>query len=108
VLYGTLPLPDNRSGTVAASIPEDVRIGRRSVHTVHTTVDFAARDVGLATGLPQARVEMWQTPDVPLGIVAIRSTMNGHVYRVELVAFGRGAYRSIIDKPFESIPYFPG
>jgi hypothetical protein len=107
-LYGTLALPDNRPGTVTASTPEDVEVNGKTVHTVHTTVDFAAHDVGMATGLPPARIETWQTTDVPLGIVTIRSTTNGHVYSVDLLAYGRGSFRSVITQPFESIRYFPG
>ncbi|HEV2037994.1 MAG TPA: hypothetical protein VGQ96_05240 [Candidatus Eremiobacteraceae bacterium] len=108
LLYGTLPLPDNRPGVVESSKPEDVRIGGRTVHTVHTTVDFEARAIGMATGLPEARVEAWQTTDVPLGLVTIRSTTNGHVYSVDLIAYGHGSYRAVINQQFESIPYFPG
>jgi hypothetical protein len=108
LLFGTLVLPDNRSGVVAQSQPQDVTLGIQTLHTVHTIVDFPARDIGSATGLPQARVETWQTTDVPLGLVAIRSTTDGTTYSVDLTAFGRGSYRSLIDRQFESIPYFPG
>lgn len=108
VLYGTLPLPDERTGTIARAEPEDIQVGSTVVHTVHTIVDFAARPVGMATGLPQARVETWQTPDVPLGVVAIRSTTNGHVYSVDLTAFGRSSYRTVINERFDDIPIFPG
>jgi len=108
VLYGALPLPDDRSGTVAASLPENIRAGNKSLQAVHTTVDFAARSIGMANGLPQARVEAWQTTDVPLGVVTVRSTTNGHVYSVDLIAYGRGSYRSQITEQFDDIPVFPG
>jgi hypothetical protein len=108
LLFGTLVLPDDRSGVVVQSQPQDVTVGDQSLHTVHTIVDFPARDAGTATGLPEARVETWQTTDVPLGLVAIRSTTGGATYSVDLTAFGRGGYRSLIDRPFESIPFFPG
>lgn len=108
VLYGALPLPDDRVGTIASSQPEDKRLGSSVVHTVHTIVEFAAHPVNMATGLPQARLETWQTTDVPLGVVAIRSTTNGHVYSVDLAAFGRSSYHSVITGPFDDIPLFPG
>ncbi len=108
VLYGTLALPDDRPGVVSSSQPEDLEVSGKTVHTVHTTVDFAAHDVAMATGLPKARVEMWQTTDVPLGIVAIRSTTNGHVYNVDLIGYGHRSYRSVINQKFDDIPYFPG
>jgi hypothetical protein len=107
-LYGALPLPDDRSGTVAASQPENIRVGDANLQAVHTTVDFAARSIGMANGLPQARVEAWQTTDVPLGVVAVRSTTNGHIYSVDLIAYGRGTYRSLITEQFDDIPPFPG
>lgn len=108
VLYGTLMLPDNRDGTVTASTPQDVAVNGKTVHTVHTTVDFAPHGIGMAAGLPAARIETWQTTDVPLGIVTIRSTTNGHVYSVDLLAYGRGSFRSVITQPFETIRNFPG
>jgi hypothetical protein len=108
VLYGTLPLPDDRKGVVSESTPQDLDVNGVTVHTVHTTVDFPAHDIGLATGLPKAHVEMWQTTDVPLGVVRIRSTTNGHVYSVELTDYGRGSYRSVIIEKLDDIPYFPG
>jgi hypothetical protein len=108
LLYGTLTLPDNRTGTVTASTPQDVEVNGKTVHTVHTTVEFAAHAIGMAAGLPAARIETWQTTDVPLGIVTIRSTTNGHVYSVDLQAYGRGSFRSVITQPFETIRYFPG
>jgi hypothetical protein len=108
VLYGALPLPDDRSGVVRSSVPEDKHVAGAELHTVHTIVDFAARGIGMATGLPQARVETWQTTDVPLGVVAIRSTTNGHVYSIDLTAFGQSTYRSVITEQFDTIPLFPG
>ena len=108
LLYGTLMLPDDRQGTVSASTPQDVEVDGKTVHTVHTTVDFAAQTIGMAAGVPAARIETWQTTDVPLGIVTIRSTTNGHVYSVDLQAYGHGSFRSVITQPFETIRYFPG
>ncbi len=53
-------------------------------------------------------METWQTTDVPLGLVAIRSSTGGATYDVDLTGFGRGNYHSLIDRAFDSIPYFPG
>jgi hypothetical protein len=108
LLYGTLDLPDNRSGIVVQSQPQDVTIGAQTVHTVHTIVDFPALDMGTANGLPEARMETWQTTDVPLGLVEIRSSSGSATYDVNLTGFGRGSYHSLIDQAFDSIPYFPG
>jgi hypothetical protein len=108
LLYGSLALPDQRRGVVATSEPEDVTIGRITVHAVHTSVDFSAAEIGMAAGLPASRIETWQSPDVPLGIVSARSLTNGRTYSVDLTAFGRRSYRTVINQQFESIPYFPG
>jgi hypothetical protein len=108
LLYGSLPLPDKRDGTVVASAPEDLVVGKVTVHAVHTSVDFTASKIGVAAGLPPLRIEAWQTPDVPLGIAAVRATTNGNVYRIDLIAFDHGSYRSAIKARFDSIQDFPG
>jgi hypothetical protein len=108
LLYGTLPLPDNRDGVVVSSQPEDVDISGRTLHTVHTIVDFPARSIGIANGLPQERLETWQTTDVPLGLVTIRLDTNGNRYTMKLIAYGRGDFHSAINSQFDAIPYFPG
>lgn len=109
LLYGTLPLPDDRSGLVVSSAPEDMDVSGRTLHTVHTIVDFPARSIGMANGLPQERLETWQTADVPLGLVTLRLDTNGNRYTMKLIAYGRGDFHSAINSEnFENIPYFPG
>lgn len=107
VLYGTLPLPDERAGVVHTTIPEDITVSHRTLHSVHTTVDFPAHDLTATGGLLASRVEFWQTPDVPLGIAEIRTTVNGSVYTVTMTGFGHD-FLSSIGREFESIPMFPG
>lgn len=108
LLFGLLPMPDAREGVIVASQPEDVRIHGATVHTVHTVVDFPPRDLGGSTGLPESRVETWQTTDVPLGLVSVRVASNGSVFSIDLTAFGHGNYRGVITRDIDAVPYFPG
>jgi hypothetical protein len=108
LLFGLLPMPDARAGTVLASQPEDVQLAGATFHTVHTTVDFSQRSLGGTTGLPQVKIEAWQTPDVPLGLVRVVVTESDSIFAMNLVAFGRNSYHEIITKDIDTVPYFPG
>ncbi len=108
LLFGLLPIPDARAGFVVGSRPEDVTIHGATLNTVHTTVDFPPRDIGGSNGLPESRVETWQTTDVPLGLVTVRVTTNGGLFSVDLTAFGHGTYHGIITQNIDAVPYFPG
>jgi hypothetical protein len=108
LLFGLLPMPDVREGTVLVSQPEDIQVAGATLHTVHTTVDFARRSLGGETGLPQANVETWQTTDVPLGLVRVAVTESNSVFVMNLVGFGRDSYHEIITKDIDTVPYFPG
>jgi hypothetical protein len=108
LLFGLLSMPDGREGVVAGSQPEDMYVAGRTVPVVDTTVDFSARGLGGSTGLPPARVEAWQTTDVPLGLVAIKLTQGGSVFSMTLTACGRRSYRAVITRGIDTLPYFPG
>lgn len=108
LLFGLLPMPDARSGSVVASEPEERNVDGRELQTVHTTVDFSPNDFGTVAGLPGSRVETWQTSDVPLGLVSVRVTENAGVFSMDLISFGRGSYREQITRGIDTVPYFPG
>lgn len=108
LLFGLLPMPDAREGTVVASQPEDVTIHGATIHAVHTIVDFPQKDLGASTGLPESRVETWQTTDVPLGLVRVRVTTSGGIFSIDLTEFGRGTYQEVITQDIDAVPYFPG
>jgi hypothetical protein len=108
LLFGFLPMPDARSGTVVFSNAEDLTLGGVTLHAVHTVVDFSRRSLGTVTGLPQAELETWQTTDVPLGLVRAVIKQNGTVFSMSLSGFGRRSYREMITKDMNSVPYFPG
>ncbi len=96
LLSGALPLPDQRLGTVVDVSPEDTSVEGRVVHCVHVTVDFPPSQTPGSTTLPAARLDAWQSPDVPLGTVAWKTTLAGDVFDARLVAFGRASYRPMI------------
>ena len=108
LLFGLLPMPDARYGTVVASQPQDVSVDGITLHTVHTTVDFSQNGMASAAGLPATQVETWQTSDVPLGLVTVRVTESGSVFSMDLVSFGRRSYQEQITQSIDAIPYFPG
>jgi len=108
LLFGLLPMPDARSGSVVASEPEARTVDGRELQTVHTTVDFSPNALGTVAGLPGSRVETWQTSDVPLGLVSVRVTENAGVFSMDLLSFGRGSYREQITRGIDTVPYFPG
>jgi hypothetical protein len=96
LLSGALPLPDDRLGTVVDVSPEDTSVEGRVVHCVHVTVDFPPSQTPGSTSLPAARLDAWQSPDVPLGTVAWKTTLAGDVFDARLVAFGRASYEPVI------------
>jgi hypothetical protein len=96
LLSGALPLPDERPGTVVGAAAEDVNVQGRPVHCVHVTVDFSPSRTSGATDLPALRLEAWQSPDVPLGTVAWKTSVGSDVFDARLVAFGRATYRPTI------------
>lgn len=108
LLFGLLPIQGDRSGTVASSMPEDVRVHGVTLHTVHTTVDFPANDLGMVAGLAAQRMELWQTSDVPMGLVNVKVASGQGVFWIDLVSFGHGDYRDLITEDINSVPYFPG
>jgi hypothetical protein len=108
LMFGWLPMPDARDGTVLASTPEDLRVAGFTLHTVHTIVDFSRRSLGGGTGLPESELETWQTTDVPLGLVRVEVRQSGGVFSMNLIGFGRKSYREVITKDITAVPYFPG
>ncbi|MBC5806599.1 MAG: hypothetical protein DLM53_04580 [Candidatus Eremiobacter antarcticus] len=96
LLSGALPLPDERLGTVVGAAAEDVNVQGHPVHCVHLTADFPPSRISGATDVPALRLEAWQSPDVPLGTVAWKTSVGSDVFDVRLVAFGRASYRATI------------
>ncbi|MDQ2816781.1 MAG: hypothetical protein M3T49_01045 [Candidatus Eremiobacteraeota bacterium] len=90
------PLADTRSGQLTAVQPEPLRVGNKTVQTVHLSVAFAGDAVTGGPTVEPFGLQSWQSPDVPLGTALMEATLAGHEYRIALMDFGRGAYSSAI------------
>jgi hypothetical protein len=97
-------MPFARSaGTVIAVEPKDLVEGGATVHATHLVVSFQGASVAEGATVPQSIVEVWQSPDVPLGTVASRARYVGVDRQTALVAFGRGDYRSVITTSLDAL-----
>ncbi|HLW36954.1 MAG TPA: hypothetical protein VKR99_00860 [Candidatus Eremiobacteraceae bacterium] len=105
---GLVPLDDSRQGIVAQNRPQDLIVSGHTLHCADVAVDFP--EAGLPAGgrFPAQRIETWQSPDVPLGTVRVRTTVMGQTYSADLIAFGRGTYHATITAPLDSMAPFPG
>jgi hypothetical protein len=90
-----------RTGRVQSVNPEDVTLGRVTLHATHVVANFPA--VPLAVGGTDAgyTLEVWQSPDMPFGTVAI-SSAGSRAVRWRLMAFGNG-YRTLFTKTLDQI-----
>jgi hypothetical protein len=84
-----------RLGTVIVIEPKDMTVGGMLVHATHLVVSFPSVSAA-GVAVPATLIEVWQSPDVPLGTVASSGTMLGVTLSTTLAAFGRGDYRSAI------------
>jgi hypothetical protein len=89
-----LPFP-TRLGTVLITEPKDMTVGSVTVHATHLEVSFPSVSVA-GVSVPSARIDVWQSPDVPLGTVASSGAILNVSRSSALDAFGRGSYRSAI------------
>jgi len=100
-LAGTA-VAQTRTGTIRSVQPVDLHVGSQTLHTVHIVASFDAAPLPVGGVALAYTLEVWQSPDAPLGTVAISS---GGSHRVEwrLVAYGRGGYRSLFSKTLDQI-----
>jgi hypothetical protein len=80
---------------VLISEPKDMTVGSITVHATHLEVSFQSVTVA-GVSVPSARIDVWQSPDVPLGTVASSGAILNVSRSSTLDAFGRGNYRSAI------------
>ena len=91
-----------RFGTLRSIGAVDMRIGRTLVHATHLIAQFPSRSLPAGGIDLPITMEVWQSPDVPLGTVAIKAG-GGRYIDWRLVAFGRGGYRSMFSKTLDRI-----
>lgn len=105
---GLVPLGDTRQGTVTKNVPRDLRIAGHTLHCADVAVEFAETALPAGGSFPAERIETWQSPDVPLGTVRVRTTLMGQTYGADLIGFGRASYQPIITQPLDGMAPFPG
>jgi hypothetical protein len=82
--------------------PKDMNVGGVSVHATHLMVSFPSVSAA-GVAVPSTLIEVWQSPDVPLGTVASAGTILGVRRSSTLSAFGRGNYRSAINVGLDTL-----
>jgi hypothetical protein len=91
-----------RPGVVQSVTPIDLRIGGVAVHASRVDATFPAAPLPLGGTAAAYAISVWQTPDVPLGTVAIVSGDQPPV-RWRMIAFGRGDFRSAFARSLDQI-----
>jgi hypothetical protein len=97
----------SRQGTVLIAEPKDMTVGQASVHATHLLVSFPSVAVA-GVSVPSTIIDVWQSPDVPLGTVATSGAVFGVSRSTTLAAFGRGDYRSAIGISLDTLRAHPG
>ena len=100
ILTGAENLPA-RDGKVRSVGAVDLRVGGRVVHCTHVVAAFGAAPLPLGGMQAPYTLEVWQSPDVPLGTVAISSGRGSIDWR--LVAYARDGYKSLFVKTLDQI-----
>lgn len=90
-----------RSGVILAIEPVDMDVGRQTVHATHVTASFPAVALPVGGVAEGYSLEVWQSPDVPLGTVAI-SSAPGRAVRWRMLDYGRG-YRTLFVETLDGI-----
>jgi hypothetical protein len=96
-----------RQGTVLIVEPKDMTVGQVSVHATHLLVSFPSVTVA-GVSVPSTLVDVWQSPDVPLGTVASSGAILGVSRSSTLAAFGRDDYQSAIGIGLDALRAQPG
>jgi hypothetical protein len=96
-----------RQGTVLIAEPKDMTVSGVSVHATHVVVSFPSVTVA-GVNVPSTLIDVWQSPDVPLGTVASSGAILGVSRSSSLSAFGRGNYRSAIGIGLDALRGQPG
>jgi hypothetical protein len=101
VLSGTVDM-DPRNGTVRSIEPVDVRVGEAVLHCSRVAVWFDRSPLPFGGVATAYGLTVWQSPDAPLGTVAI-SSGEGSAVAWRMIAFGRGTYRSEFSQTLDQI-----
>ena len=91
-----------RAGTIKSVRAVDMRVGRQTLHATHVVASFPSAPLPLGGVALAFTLDVWQSPEAPLGTVAIASE-GARTVQWRLVAFGRGDYKSLFSKTLDQI-----
>ena len=92
----------SRVGTVRSVGAIDLRVGQQNIHATHVIADFQAAPLPVGGVTTPLTLEVWQSPEAPLGTVAITSE-GARTVDWRMTAFGRGDYRSLFTRTLDKI-----
>lgn len=104
-LVAPLLVGDLLTGRILEIAKQDLTVKGRSMRVARVTALFGS---ALGGALPQTLLRVWQSPDVPLGTIAVRADTSGRELRIDLVDFGHRDYVSRIKQALNDIPRLPG
>jgi hypothetical protein len=91
-----------RTGTVRSVQPLDMRVGQMTVHTTHVVASFPAAPLPVGGVAVAYALEVWQSPDAPLGTVAI-SSVGPRTVDWRMIAFGKGDYNTLFSQTLDQM-----
>jgi hypothetical protein len=91
-----------RTGSVRSVQPVDLRVGQQDVHTTHVVASFPAAPLPVGGVALAYALEVWQSPEAPLGTVAI-SSEGPRTVDWRMTAFGKGDYKSLFSKTLDQM-----
>jgi len=100
-LSGTA-IAQTRSGTIRSVRAVDMRVGRQNLHATHVVAYFPDAPLPVGGTALAYTLEVWQSPDAPMGTVAISSGASAAV-DWRMIAFGRGDYKTLFSKTLDQM-----
>lgn len=91
-----------RSGTVRSVEAVDMHVGEQALHATHVVATFTEAPLPVGGVALPFTLELWQSPDAPLGTIAI-SSVGPREVRWRMLAYGRGDYRSTFKQTLDQI-----
>ena len=91
-----------RMGELRSVSAADIRVGGAVVHATHLIADFPASGQTSTIMSAPLTLEIWQSPDAPLGTIAIKAG-GGLFVGWRMVAFGRSDYATLFSKSLDAI-----
>jgi hypothetical protein len=91
-----------RAGTIRSVQAVDMRVGEQTLHATHVVASFPEAPLPVGGIAVAYTIEVWQSPDAPLGTVAI-SSEGPRTVDWRLIAFGRDDYKTLFSKTLDEM-----